>query len=125
MIHSFTGVLKKSKNPVKDESTGKRVDTFARICYWEGLVGDKDAGNLRKKGNHLLCKTSNEFITTNFYPEWVARFSENGFANIDFKLIEAEDSDQDHQIFLQIRCLQKYYNLYNIPSASRNTELTT
>lgn len=55
-------------------------------------------GVLKKKEITRLRKTSNEYIMSTFYPELAARFSANGITDVDFKLIEADDSDQDPRI---------------------------
>jgi hypothetical protein len=55
-------------------------------------------GVLSKKEITRLRKTSNDYITNTFLPALIAKFADNGFNDLEFKLIEAEDSDQDPRI---------------------------
>jgi predicted nucleotidyltransferase component of viral defense system len=55
-------------------------------------------GELSKKEITRLRKASNEYLASIFFPELIAKFTENGFADLNFKLIEAIDSDQDPRI---------------------------
>lgn len=88
----FKGGTSLSKAWGMIERFSEDVDLAADRNFW-GFDGV-----LKKKEITRLRKTSNEYITTKFYPELANRFSDNGFADIGFKLIEAEDSDQDPRI---------------------------
>lgn len=88
----FKGGTSLSKAWGMIERFSEDVDLAADRNFW-GFEGV-----LRKKEITRLRKTSNEYIKTKFYPELAIRFSELGFPNVDFKLVEAEDSDQDPRI---------------------------
>ena len=56
------------------------------------------SGVLTKKQITNLRKESNAYLKNTFSPELAKRFSEIGFHDVAFKLIEAVDSDQDPRI---------------------------
>lgn len=75
------------------------IERFSEDCdlavdrsFWgfTGVLAKKEITNLRK--------VSNQYIVSTFLPELIARFSENGITDVEFKLIEAKDSDQDPRI---------------------------
>ena len=83
-------------------SLSKAWDLIERFSEDVDLAVDRNfwgfKGELKKKEITQLRKTSNQYITSVFYPELAVRFSESGFDDIDFRLVDATDSDQDPRI---------------------------
>ena len=83
-------------------SLSKAWDLIERFSEDVDLAVDRNFwgfnGELKKKEITQLRKTSNQYITSVFYPELAVRFSESGFDDIDFRLVDATDSDQDPRI---------------------------
>nr|WP_320118651.1 nucleotidyl transferase AbiEii/AbiGii toxin family protein [uncultured Marinifilum sp.] len=52
----------------------------------------------RKKEITKLRKESNRYISEVFFPELTQKFQEKGLTNVELKLVEAKDSDQDPRI---------------------------
>jgi len=57
---------------------------------FEGDLSRTQIGKLRKKAN--------SYITDAFYPELEVKFAENGLNDVEIKLIETKESDQDPRI---------------------------
>jgi hypothetical protein len=55
-------------------------------------------GNLGKNQRDNLRKTAGIYTTGTFFKELEEEFKKRGFHNLDFKIIEAKDSDQDPRV---------------------------
>lgn len=61
--------------------------------FFEGYKGDISKSKISK-----LRKEAGAYTTGIFFEELQEEFSKNGFNDLDFKVIEAEDSDQDPRV---------------------------
>lgn len=57
-------------------------------------------GELKKKDITALRKVANQYISNMFYPELKQRMIEKGFANVNWDIINTQESDQDPKIIL-------------------------
>lgn len=57
-------------------------------------------GNLKKKDITALRKSANQYISNTFYPELKQRMEDKGFTNVNWEIINTQESDQDPKIML-------------------------
>ena len=57
-------------------------------------------GDLKKKDITALRKAANQYISNSFYPELKQRMADKGFTNINWEIINTQESDQDPKIML-------------------------
>ena len=57
-------------------------------------------GELKKKDITALRKAANQYISNTFYPELKQRMTEKGFTNVNWEIINTQESDQDPKIIL-------------------------
>jgi predicted nucleotidyltransferase component of viral defense system len=57
-------------------------------------------GELKKKDITALRKAANQYISNTFYPELKQRMAEKGFTNVNWDIINTQESDQDPKIML-------------------------
>lgn len=96
-------------------SLSKAWNLINRFSEDIDLVIDKDffgfTGELGKNQRDKLRKTAGLYTTGTFFKELQAAFIKRGFVDLDFKIIEAKDSDQDPRV------LEIYYpNVINSSS---------
>jgi hypothetical protein len=74
--------------------------------YFEGYKGDISRNQISK-----LKKEAGIYTTDTFFNELILEFQEKGFNDLEFKVIESEDSDQDPRV------IEIYYpNIVSKPS---------
>lgn len=96
-------------------SLSKAWNLINRFSEDIDLAIDKDffgfTGELGKNQRDKLRKTAGLYTTGTFFKELQAAFIKRGFVDLDFKIIEAKDSDQDPRV------LEIYYpNVINSSS---------
>lgn len=96
-------------------SLSKAWNLINRFSEDIDLALDKDffgfTGELGKNQRDKLRKTAGLYTTGTFFKELQAAFIKRGFVDLDFKIIEAKDSDQDPRV------LEIYYpNVINSSS---------
>ena len=96
-------------------SLSKAWNLINRFSEDIDLAIDKDffgfTGELGKNQRDKLKKTAGLYTTGTFFKELQAAFIKRGFVDLDFKIIEAKDSDQDPRV------LEIYYpNVINSSS---------
>lgn len=96
-------------------SLSKAWNLINRFSEDIDLAIDKDffgfTGELGKSQRDKLRKTAGLYTTGTFFKELQAAFIKRGFVDLDFKIIEAKDSDQDPRV------LEIYYpNVINSSS---------
>lgn len=69
------------------------IDLAIDKAYFGGYEGDISKSQIKK-----LRKQAGKYTTGTFFEELKQAFSDRGFNNLDFKIIEAEDSDQDPRV---------------------------
>ena len=57
-------------------------------------------GELKKKDITALRKAANQYISNTFYPELKQKMIEKGFTNVNWDIINTQESDQDPKIIL-------------------------
>ena len=57
-------------------------------------------GELKKKDITALRKAANQYISNTFYPELIQKMIEKGFTNLNWDIINTQESDQDPKIIL-------------------------
>lgn len=57
-------------------------------------------GDLKKKDITALRKKANQYISKTFYPELKQKMLEKGFTNLNWEIINSQESDQDPKIML-------------------------
>jgi predicted nucleotidyltransferase component of viral defense system len=57
-------------------------------------------GDFKKKDITALRKAANQYISNTFYPELKQRMEEKGFTNVNWEIINTQESDQDPKIIL-------------------------
>lgn len=57
-------------------------------------------GQLKKKDITALRKTANQYISNTFYPELKESMYDKGFTNVNWDIINTQESDQDPKIIL-------------------------
>jgi len=55
-------------------------------------------GDLSKRERTNLRKETSAYISTILFPDIIERFTEKGLVDVEFKIVEAESSDQDPRI---------------------------
>ena len=57
-------------------------------------------GELKKKDITALRKVANQYISNTLYPELIQKMIEKGFSNLNWDIINTQESDQDPKILL-------------------------
>lgn len=57
-------------------------------------------GDLKKKDITALRKAANQYISNTFYPELKEKMAEKGFSDVNWDIINTQESDQDPKIIL-------------------------
>ena len=75
-----------------------RLSEDADFAIEPKFLGFED--DLKKKDITALRKAANQYISNTFFPELKQKMEEKGFANINWVIINTQESDQDPKIML-------------------------
>ena len=69
------------------------IDLAIDRLFFEGYEGDISKSQIKK-----LRKEAGKYTTSTFFEELKKEFNNRGFTDLEFKIIEAQDSDQDPRV---------------------------